>query len=182
MRFTATPGAAGTSSPPKQLPVPCRQPQRPSSYGQTVVGSVTHPPHFSLASALLLGAAATLAYAMPTAPPYAPPPSASFSGAGRWSNAPPPPYPPPPPPTGCPAPNAPNTTAGQAPISGKQRGKRKQRFLGVRPAFGRIVRSAPRRSRAGSVRQRATRLSRSCCRRTKASTRRSTSSVGTKSV
>ena len=144
MRFTATPAPTGTSSPPKQLPVPCRQPQRPSSYGQTVVGSATHPPHFSLASALLLGAAATPAYAMPTAPPYAPPPSASFSGAGRWSNAPPPPYPPPPPPTGCPAPNAPNTTAGQAPISGKQRGKRKQRFLGVRPAFGRIVRSAPR--------------------------------------
>ena len=35
MRFTVTPAPTGTSSPPKQLPVPCRQPPRPSSYGQT---------------------------------------------------------------------------------------------------------------------------------------------------
>ena len=38
MRFTVTPAPTGTSSPPKQLPVPCRQPPRPSSYGQTVLG------------------------------------------------------------------------------------------------------------------------------------------------
>ena len=123
MRFTAMPAPTGTSSPPKQLPVPRRQPPRPSSYGQTVGGSATHPPHFSLASALL-GATATPAYAMPTAPPYAPPPSASFSGAGRRSNAPLPPYRPPPPSTGRPAPHATGTTAGQPPISGTQRGKR----------------------------------------------------------
>ena len=122
---TATPAPTGTPSPPKQLPVPCRQPPRPSSYGQTVGGSATDRPRFSLASALLLGATATPAYAMPTASPYAPPPSSRFSGAGRWSNAlPPPPYPPPPPPTGRPALNATNTTAGRRPISGTQRGKR----------------------------------------------------------
>ena len=125
MGSTATRTPMGTSSSAsKLLPVPRPVPPRAGLFGQALGGAATQPARLSgLAAALLMGAAATPAHALPTAPPYAPPPSASFSGAGRWSNAPPPPNPPPPPPP-RPAHNAPSAAAGPRPLSGTRRGKR----------------------------------------------------------
>jgi len=122
MGSTATPTPPGAPSAPGLLPVPTRRAPRQSSTWQT--SSATTQPRFSLTSALLLGAAATPTYAAPFAQPHAPPPTASFPGADWRFFSPPPPNPPPAPPPARPVPNATNETAGPAPMSGAQRGKR----------------------------------------------------------
>ena len=82
MGSTATPTPTGTPSAPMLLPVPrARQAPRQNSSWPKPGSFASQQPRFSLASALLLGAAAAPRYAAPPAQSHAPPPTATFSGA-----------------------------------------------------------------------------------------------------